>query len=64
MGIFQQLNDHGITIVMVTHEQDIAAYARRNVVMRDGIVRDDFAVTRRFDAVVELEKVARSAAES
>jgi putative ABC transport system ATP-binding protein len=64
MGIFQQLNDHGITIVMVTHEQDIAAYARRNVVMRDGVVRDDFAVARRFDAVAELEKVAKSATES
>src|SRR5438132_5179512 len=32
MGIFQQLNERGITIVMVTHEQDISAYARRNVV--------------------------------
>ncbi len=38
MGIFQQLNERGITIIMVTHEQDIAAYARRNVVMRDGVV--------------------------
>ena len=36
MGIFQGLNDKGITIIMVTHEPDIAAYARRNVVMRDG----------------------------
>src|SRR5213082_1359999 len=34
MGIFQELNGRGITIVMVTHEQDIASYARRNVVMR------------------------------
>src|SRR6266478_8157809 len=31
MAIFQQLNEHGITIIMVTHEQDIAAYAQRNV---------------------------------
>src|SRR5207248_2646322 len=44
MGIFQQLNERGITIVMVTHESDIAAYARRNVVLRDGLVLNDFAV--------------------
>src|SRR5438270_3123545 len=42
MGIFQQLNERGITILMVTHEADIASYARRNVVMRDGAVREDF----------------------
>jgi putative ABC transport system ATP-binding protein len=41
MGIFQQLNERGITIVMVTHEQDIANYAQRNVVMRDGVVLSD-----------------------
>src|SRR5438876_4815671 len=57
MGIFQQLNNRGITIVMVTHEADIAAYARRNVVMRDGVVRNDFAVTNRFDAASELQKI-------
>ena len=39
MGIFQQLNNSGITIVMVTHKQDIAAFARRNVVMHDGLVQ-------------------------
>lgn len=59
MGIFQQLNDHGITIVMVTHEQDIAAYARRNVVMRDGLVRDDRAVERRLDAAMQLREPNR-----
>jgi len=58
MGIFQQLNERGITIIMVTHEQDIAAYARRNVVMRDGLILNDFNVTRRLDAATELEKIA------
>jgi putative ABC transport system ATP-binding protein len=58
MGIFQQLNERGITIIMVTHEQDIAAYARRNVVMRDGLILKDFNVTQRFDATTELEKIA------
>jgi putative ABC transport system ATP-binding protein len=58
MGIFQQLNQRGITIIMVTHEQDIAAYARRNVVMRDGLILKDFVVTKRLDAATELEKIA------
>ena len=58
MGIFQQLNQRGITIIMVTHEQDIAAYARRNVVMRDGLILKDFDVTKRLDAATELQKIA------
>ena len=56
MAIFQQLNERGITIVMVTHEQDIAAYARRNVVMRDGILLSDKVVTQRTLAEAELNK--------
>src|SRR6266446_6448374 len=63
MEIFQQLNERGITILMVTHEQDIALYARRNVLMRDGIVRQDFAVTQRLEAAMELERLARSTSE-
>src|SRR6201993_3430193 len=58
MGIFQQLNERGITIIMVTHEQDIAAFARRNVVMRDGLILSDFPVTQRLNAAAELEKIA------
>ena len=58
MGIFQQLNERGITIIMVTHEPDIASYARRNVVMRDGVILKDFNVTQRFDATTELQKIA------
>ena len=60
MGIFQQLNEHGITIVMVTHEQDIAAYARRNVVMRDGVVLSDKVVLQRSAADAQLGSLARS----
>ena len=41
MGLFQELNDSGITIVMVTHELDIAAYCKRIVVMRDGRIISD-----------------------
>ena len=54
MGIFQQLNERGIMIIMVTHESDIAAYARRNVVLRDGLVLNDFAVAERRNATDEL----------
>ena len=57
MGIFQQLNERGITIIMVTHEPDIAAYARRNVVMRDGLILNDIDVTHRLNAATELEKI-------
>jgi putative ABC transport system ATP-binding protein len=58
MGIFQSLNDKGITIIMVTHEPDIASYARRNVVMKDGLVRNDNLVQNRLNAVTELERIS------
>lgn len=58
MGIFQELNDRGITIIMVTHESDIASYARRNVVMRDGVIMKDFNVTQRSDAATELANIS------
>src|SRR5690348_17745040 len=58
MGIFQQLNDRGITIIMVTHEADIASFAKRNVVMRDGVIQKDFQVLDRLNAATELEKIA------
>ena len=64
MQMLQQLNDSGITIIMVTHERDIAQYARRNVIMRDGLVLDDFAVAQRLDAAKELEKIPRSTSSS
>jgi putative ABC transport system ATP-binding protein len=57
MGIFQQLNDQGMTVVMVTHELDIARYCRRVVVMRDGLIRSDEPVTDRFLATEELAKL-------
>jgi putative ABC transport system ATP-binding protein len=57
MGIFQKLNDQGMTVVMVTHELDIANYCRRVVVMRDGLVRSDELVKDRFIATEELGKL-------
>ncbi len=58
MGIFQELNARGITIIMVTHEADIAAYARRNIVMRDGLIQQDRAVKERLSAAVEAQKLS------
>lgn len=41
MGVFQQLNSKGITIILVTHEPDIAQFAKRHIVFRDGKIRMD-----------------------
>ena len=41
MRLFKSLNEGGITIIMVTHEPDVAAHARRIVVMKDGLIRSD-----------------------
>src|SRR5436190_4252402 len=56
MAIFQQLNGRGITVIMVTHEPDIAAYAKRNVMMRDGMIVDDHVVSKRSDAASQLQQ--------
>jgi putative ABC transport system ATP-binding protein len=48
MGIFQRLNDHlGITLVLVTHEPDIALFARRVIRFRDGLLVEDRPVANR-----------------
>jgi putative ABC transport system ATP-binding protein len=54
MEILQSLNDAGMTVVLITHERDIATYAKRNIAFRDGkIVRDEI-VTKRRKAKEEL----------
>ena len=61
MNLFTELSDEGITIVMVTHEDDIAAYAKRHIVMRDGkVMRDDHGEGGRksVDEVARLVKEA------
>ena len=64
MKLFSELSREGITIVMVTHEDDIAAYARRHVVMRDGrVMRDDGGdggALKTQDEVARLVKEALS----
>jgi putative ABC transport system ATP-binding protein len=57
MGVFQTLNAQGMTVVMVTHELDIAHYAARIVVMRDGRVVTDEPVGERLTAPEELRKL-------
>ena len=47
MGVFQALNDEGKTVVVITHEADIAQYARRTVLFRDGRVVEDHPVPDR-----------------
>jgi putative ABC transport system ATP-binding protein len=55
MEIFQKLNDEqGLTIVIVTHEPDIAQYTKRQIVFRDGKVRSDTPVKNRLIATEEL----------
>ena len=54
MGLFQELNEAGITLVMVTHEADVAAYCKRIIVMRDGEVLTDEANNNRRVATAEI----------
>jgi putative ABC transport system ATP-binding protein len=58
MSVFQHLNDRQITILMVTHEPDIAQYAKRTVVMRDGCILSDSPVARRLLADDELRRLS------
>ena len=61
MALFQQLNREGATIVVVTHEPDVARYASRLVRFKDGRVLSD-AKQRPADAAKELEDLQRDAA--
>ena len=55
MRIFQELNDQGLTVLLVTHESDISDHARRVVVFKDGVVLTDHEVERRRLARDELQ---------
>jgi putative ABC transport system ATP-binding protein len=57
MEIFQKLNERGITVVLVTHEKDIAQYAERNVVFKDGKINKMITVEDRKVASEELPKI-------
>jgi putative ABC transport system ATP-binding protein len=55
MALLQALNDQGVTVVIVTHEPDVAQYAKRIVELRDGRILRDHAVDNRRSAAADLE---------
>ena len=57
MEIFQSLNDKGITIMMVTHEPDIAEFARNNILFKDGKIIKHVPVSQRKFAFEELKNL-------
>lgn len=62
MGVFQKLNDAGMTIVMVTHELDVARYCKRMIILRDGKIRTDEVVADRSNAEHELNNLKQAQA--
>jgi putative ABC transport system ATP-binding protein len=58
MALFQELNDQGITILIVTHEPDIACYARRIVEVRDGRILRDAPINNRRVAADDLRALS------
>ena len=62
MALFQELNASGITIVLVTHEAEISAYAGRVVELRDGLVLRDEAVAEPRSAALDLSPAATPSA--
>lgn len=57
MALFQKLNEKGITIGFVTHEPDIAAFTKRNVVFRDGRLIKDIHINKKTNAYEALEQL-------
>jgi putative ABC transport system ATP-binding protein len=58
MALFQELNEQGITVVLVTHEPEVAVYAKRIVEVRDGLIRRDELVKNRRWAAEDLRIAA------
>jgi putative ABC transport system ATP-binding protein len=61
MALFQELNEQGITIILVTHEPDIALYAKRIVEVKDGLIVRDIQIQDRKNAAADLEELNRTA---
>jgi putative ABC transport system ATP-binding protein len=57
MALFQELNQQGITILLVTHEHDIARYAKRAVEVRDGRIIRDEPILDRHQAIEDLRDI-------
>jgi len=56
---FQELNANGITIVMVTHEQDIAAFTKRSVVFKDGMIIKDVPIAHQQNAKEMIQQIPK-----
>ena len=56
LALFQKLTEEGRTIIMVTHEDDVAAHAKRIVRLRDGLLQSDTLNARRVDARARLSE--------
>jgi len=63
LAVFQALNEQGITIILVTHEHDIARYCKRVVELRDGLVIRDEAIVDRHEAEADLAQLEPLAAD-
>lgn len=63
MQVFQELNERGITIVLVTHEPDVAAFAKRQIVVRDGRILRDEPTPRVSNAREELQALIAATGE-
>jgi putative ABC transport system ATP-binding protein len=55
LGMFERLNDEGRTIIMVTHEDDVAAHAKRIVRLRDGLIQSDRPNDHRVSALARIQ---------
>jgi putative ABC transport system ATP-binding protein len=56
MGLFQELNRQGKTIIMVTHEPELAAYTKRIITLRDGALVSDEQLSERRNALDDLSQ--------
>lgn len=59
-ALFQQLNEEGITVILVTHERDFARYARRIIEMRDGLIKRDECANQFFSAKDDLAELIKA----
>jgi putative ABC transport system ATP-binding protein len=57
MALFQELNAQGITVILVTHEAEVAQYAKRIIEVRDGRIKRDHLVEDRHDAAADLQEL-------
>lgn len=62
MQVFQELNAKGMTVALITHETDIAEYATRVIVLRDGLIVEDHPIGRRRSAAEELRRLPAASA--